>query len=827
MNIQKSASLLIISFLLSAIARGQFPQTALPAPSTAVTDGALSLRINPAGLAVSRAPELFLLSYSSSGRWERNGAVFASVWRLGFGAEFIDQASLRYNRYSLGSGFHLGCGLTFGFSHSWFRHLDAKGGWNLGLRFRPYEFVSLGFTGENLNSPRSRAIIPEDSGNLPGACPAPVEGKFKPRYNFGLALRPFGERFTVSVDASLMDDPVHDYGDSLDWTIRADLEPLRGIGVTFDYKPEAKYLGAGLSISFAHLRAAAHNYSDRGGSRIGSVHLLHFSMDRMRSFADPAGTTIVDAELSGPIVEEPEPRSLISSEHPSLKHILKSIRELENDDRVGGLALSLGKLDCGMATVQEIRAALVRFCESGKILVVYSEYLGNKEYYLASAADVIYMPPAGFLNLTGLAMEVAFLKGTLDKLGIVAEMENFGEYKSASETLTREGMSQAHREELNAVLDELYLDFKAVIISGRGMEAEDFEQLVNNGPYSAQTAFEAGLIDSILYPDQLEEALKSQWGNNFKLAEGEDYWKYKDYIYEWGNPLSKRIAIIYADGVIISGRSGYGLIQGKFIGAETLTEAIRLARENDRVKAIVMRVNSPGGDGVASDQVWREVKRTVSGKERKPFIVSMGDVAASGGYYISCIADTIVADPSTITGSIGVVSGKFDFSGLYEKIGLNYEIIKRGQRADFLSASKGWSQEEREHHRKMVNDFYRQFIERVSEGRNMPIDEVEKIAKGRIWTGEQAWELGLVDEIGTFNDAIQIAMGAAGFQPGEGALFEFYPKYPWMDLKAAANTMLRSQFNPDALEFAGEVNRSIILYNGRILYLMPYEARIE
>ncbi len=825
-NFVKTASAVFTAFL-TMTAWGQIPQIGTPAPSVAVSDNALSVRVNPAGLAMERAPEVFLLSYSRSGSFERNGAFYGSFRRFGLGAEFVDEGPFRYNRYFLGAGISLGYGLEIGFSYNWYRHLAIKSGWNLGLMFRPYEYVSFGILAENLNSPRAKVGIPSDIEPLANAIPAPVEGRVKPRYNFGLALRPAGERFTLSADASLIEDPAHSYGDSLDWTLRAGLGLTQGVNVTLDFKPESKYFGAGLDLSFSHIGAGIHNYSDRGGGGTGSVYQFHYSWDRRQSLADPEGSLFVESEFSGPIVEEPVPEFFFGAPHPSLQRVTKALRELETDDRVGGLILRLGALDCGMAVIQELRGTLVRFQESGKILIVHSEFLGNKEYYLASAADQIYMSPSGFLNLTGLAFEVTFIKGTLDKLGIVAELENIGDYKSAAENLTREGMSQAHREELDAALESLFDEFTSAIALDRGLKPEELGKLIDGGPYSAGEALNQGLIDSILFPDQLEEEIIPLYDDASVLVRYGDYRKYEEYGTDWGNPLSKRIAVIFADGTIVGGRSSYGFFQGKMVGAETLTDAIREARENPMVKAIVMRVNSPGGDGAASDLIWREVQRTVRGAVRKPFIVSMGSVAASGGYYISCAADTIVADPATITGSIGVVSGKFDLSGFYEKIGFSREVVKKGERADFFSSARGWSAEEREHHRKMAREFYQRFIERVSEGRDLAPEQVEEVAQGRIWTGEQAWEMGLVDEIGSFSDAVQIAMGAAGFELGESALFEFYPKYPWMDFKLKSGPELRSQLNDDLWKIAGEVKRYSDLYDGKVLYLMPYEMKIE
>ena len=388
-------------------------------------------------------------------------------------------------------------------------------------------------------------------------------------------------------------------------------------------------------------------------------------------------------------------------------------------------------------------------------------------------------------------------------------------------------MSQAHRQANSEALNSLFKDFTAEILYSRGYEENEIIEIINNGPYTAAQANEVGLIDTTVYPDELEDILKERFDEKAKLVKFGNYWVRSEYEYSWGNPFLKQIAIIYATGVIVQGESGGDLLFGRQVGAETLIRAIRQAREDSMVSAIVLRVNSPGGDGLASDLVWREIKKTVSGDNRKPFIVSMGDVAASGGYYISCIADTIIADPGTITGSIGVISGKFDFSGFYDKIGITKEIIKKGERADYLSSSRGWSEEERELIRKTAEEFYRQFLERVAEGRNMNYEEVDEIAQGRIWTGEQAWELGLVDDIGTFDHALQVAMLMGGLQPGERAVFKYFPEDHWYSISNVFDWNFRQGFDSEILNFIQKTENSMELLDGRVLYLMPYKPEIR
>jgi protease-4 len=819
---------ILLTLISSRLLVGQtIPEISLPSTSTAVTDDALSLRSNPAGLGVKRGPEIFLLSYSRNGGFERNGAFFTRLLGIGLGAEFVDEAPVRYNRYYLGTGFDLGMGIKFGFAYNWVKHLDLDGGWNAGLLFRPNEKWSLGLTAINLNTPRLYSPVPANGEAVINGSLNTVQGKIYPRYNIGVGLRPVEEKLTLSVDVSFLKDEFHDYGDSLDLTLRAEYEPFAGLYLNLEDKPQARYWGGGIKFALPDIGVQTYGIMNKSDGTMGSTYLVHLSSNPMRSFTIPEGQIYVQAEISGPIVEEENPWNPFAVKNPSLRRVVRAIELLQEDPGVGGLILRLGLLDCGYATVQELRAALSKFREAGKRLYIYADFCDNKEYYLASVADKIYMCPAGFLNLTGLSLQTVFVKGTLDKLGIVAEVEQIGEYKSAGDMLTREGMSQAHRKAESELLNSLYSDFTQTISQGRGISPDSLKTIIDRGPFTSSQAYTAGLVDSLLYLDELEDLIKNKAGRKNRLVEGKDYWRYGEYETSWGAPFLKHIAIIYVSGLIVSGDSGSDFLLGEMVGAETICQALKEAREDPLVKAIVMRIDSPGGDGMASDLIWREMKKTVSGEKRKPIIVSMGDVAASGGYYVACMADTIVADAGTITGSIGVVSGKFDFSRLYQKLGLNFEIIKQGEHSDFFTTTRSWTREEREQDRRIVEEFYADFINRVSQGRGMSEEQVKAVAEGRVWSGQQALEKGLVDEIGTMNDAIQMAMVSAGVQPGERAAFSFYSKKQWLNFDYWFNTYLENRVSPRTLKMARELNQLSEIYDGKILFIMPENIEVK
>lgn len=309
-------------------------------------------------------------------------------------------------------------------------------------------------------------------------------------------------------------------------------------------------------------------------------------------------------------------------------------------------------MTAGWGKIQELREALLDFKQSHKEVIFFMELGGNKEYYLASSGDKIVMLPTGYLSLTGISAEITFVKHTLEKLGIEADLVHVGDYKSASDLLTRDSMSQAHLEMENWLLDDLYEQMTSQIASSRGISQQDLKSKIDQGPYTAREAKEKGLIDDVAFYDQIDEIIKAQTGSKPHKSGFKTYAEEKDYRYSWEIP--QRIAVIFATGFIQSGSSGSNLFLGNMMGSETIARAIKRAREDVTIKAIVFRIDSPGGSGMASDVIWREIILT---KGKKPFIVSMSDVAASGGYFIACPGDVILADPGTITGSIGVISG--------------------------------------------------------------------------------------------------------------------------------------------------------------------------
>src|ERR1044071_9683511 len=461
----------------------------------------------------------------------------------------------------------------------------------------------------------------------------------------------------------------------------------------------------------------------------------------------------------------------------SLANLLLQLRKAKADKRVSAVLLDVGRLGGGWAKADEIREAVADFRKSGKPIYAYMEFGGDKEYYVATAAERIYVPPIGDLFVNGLAAEAMHFKGSFDKLGIYWDSYQIEKYKTAPESFTREDMSEGERETLNSLLDEIYNRYRTQIAEARRKSVEDIRALVDNAPHNAPAALEAGLIDGALYREEVEKELKKRLG----YKEDEKLRKVSMAEYRRVTPQSlgldqgEAVAVIFASGTIEPGRSNDGSFGGdQTIGSDTVVKAVNDARDNKDVKAIVLRVDSPGGVTYPSDLIWKAVEEA---KKKKPVVVSMSDLAASGGYYISTGADKIVAEPLTLTGSIGVYAYKPVVKGFYDWVGVTREYLTRGKNAGLYREDQKFTKEEREKFEGSMRNFYwNQFLPKVAEGRKFQnVEAVHEIARGRVWTGAQGKEKGLVDEFGGLDRAVEVAKELAKIPADKGVRRVVYP----------------------------------------------------
>jgi protease-4 len=419
--------------------------------------------------------------------------------------------------------------------------------------------------------------------------------------------------------------------------------------------------------------------------------------------------------------------------------------------------------------VQEIRDAVLDFRKSGKRISAYLEYAGEREYYLATAAEKIYLVPTSSLDVAGIATYEVFLKGTLDKIGAQADFEKIGDYKTAPNQLTQTTFTPPHREMTESLTRDMYEQLVRGIAESRKKKVEDVRALIDEGPFLARNAHKAGLVDVLAYEDQLDDhGAVSTSGT----VEGESYGRTRRRVAARGAP---RVAVVYVSGIINSGDSGFDPLNGDVAGSIGLVKAIRSARADDNVRAIVVRIDSPGGSSIASDVIWRELTVTKNEKPSRPLVASMSDLAASGGYYVAMAAPQIVAQPATLTGSIGIYGGKFITGGTYDKLGANIESVIIGRNAGIESPERPFTDSERQKLREQIRDFYDGFVQKVAASRKMSVERVNQLAQGRVWTGAQARENGLVDALGGLDRAIAVAKEKAGISPETEVEVVTYP----------------------------------------------------
>ncbi len=465
------------------------------------------------------------------------------------------------------------------------------------------------------------------------------------------------------------------------------------------------------------------------------------------------------------------------AETNSLTNLLLQLRKAKADKRVGAVLLDIGSLGAGWAKSEEIRDAVADFRKSGKPVYAYMEYGTDKEYFVATSAERVYVAPIGDLFVNGLAAEAMHFRGSFDKLGIYWDSYQIGKYKTAPEQFTRKDMSDGEKETLNALLDGIYGRYVSVIAEARHKSEADVLAFVDDAPHNAVVAQEAGFIDGALYREDVENELKKRLG----YKQDEKLHKISTAEYRRINPESlglnegETIAVVFASGAIGSGSSSDGSMGGEqMVGSDTVVKAINDARDNKDVKAIVLRVDSPGGVTYPSDLIWKAVEEA---KKKKPVVVSMSDLAASGGYYISTGANKIVAEPLTLTGSIGVFAYKPVVKGFYDWIGVSSQYVMRGKNAGIFRETEPFTPDERKKFQGNMDDFYwKQFLPKVQEGRHFPdIEAVNNVAQGRVWTGAQAKERGLVDEFGGLDRAVEVAKELAKIPANKGVRRVVYP----------------------------------------------------
>lgn len=491
--------------------------------------------------------------------------------------------------------------------------------------------------------------------------------------------------------------------------------------------------------------------------------------------------TILEVDLTRRLHEQPPDNpvtGLLLAKAPTVRDVVEALHRAATDSRVVALIARIGASGIGLAQIQELRDAVLAFRDKGKRAVAYAASFGefdpgNGAYYLATAFDTIYLQPSGDVGLTGLIAETPFLRGTLDKLALVPRLDHRQEYKSFMNTLTERHYTAPHREATQRILESQFAQIVQGIATARGLYAGAVRSLIDRGPFLGSEALQAQLIDALAYRDEVYTRVKSQAGVQAQLL------SLPRYLARAGRPYATgdTIALIYGVGIVKLGESDFDpLLDGPTMGAETVTAAFRAAIEDPDVKAILFRIDSPGGSYVASDAIWRE---TIRAREAgKPLIVSMGDVAGSGGYFVAMAASKIVAQPGTITGSIGVLGGKMVTTGFWDKLGLSWDEVHTSANATIWSSTQDYTTQQWRRIGDWLDRVYDDFTTKVAAGRQLPKERVLEVAKGRIWTGVDAKERGLVDELGGFPVALRLTREAIGLPPEAPIHLKLFPAHP-------------------------------------------------
>ena len=784
----------------------------LPPLSVAHSSGPASLGINPAGLAFSPALDLLFVheqALPNLADHPNQGAdgLFVKFSDIGFGLQWVrphpDESRWDYLKYSLAVPMVLGnhwlaLGLGVEILDPLQVNENASLDLMLGALIQPWRYLSIGVVGRNLIG-------------------AEILGQKADRaLDVGLAARPLWfapERLTLAVDTRLrnLDSPPVRFTseiaimNGISAYASADLDGRTQFGLTLDLQK----IGLGSFVGLGQDSAQV----DRllVSARLSSENHPGFILSHKQTAEYRIGRDLA--------VDETEAAELFHR-RPTLLELQRSLLLAGDDPRIDSILIKVDDVDLSWATAQELRDTLTRVKQRGKKIFFHLQAADNTTTYLAALGDAIYLTPATIVDVSGPKMEVNFLGKTLELLGARAEYQRVGKYKSAVEKLASDGSSEPNREMLNSLVDEMADQMFDALAEGRKIPRPEIEKLVDRGILLPEEAKKARLVDEIVHFDDLEPILEKTLGH--ALQRRADYAAERWVHPRWGKRAT--IAVVHATGTITSGT---GMFEDT-MDANQIAGILNDLREADDVDAVVLRVDSPGGSGSASELIWQEMAKL---RKVKPVIVSMGNLAASGGYYISAPADAIVANPLTLTGSIGVFSLQFDLSKLYEKIGLHHEVFKRGKLADVWGLHRGRTPEEKEILEKVTQGFYREFLGRVSAGRKMAEDKVDAVGQGRVWTGRQAKGLGLVDELGGLPTAIAKAKQKLGLAAEQEIRIVHLPSASWfpLNLMRLAGVSAREDF-PIPLEWKESYVDLLRLYHlaqEPSLALMPFRLSLK
>ncbi len=789
---------------------------ALPPTGVALADEAWAPQVNPAGLGPLKGLHLvYGHEYDQAGshahRALSGDALFAALsfghLRLGFALQWVDPAatdfeverpSYRKSSYTLAfGGERLSLGASLHTFETRLAALDDLTSWDLGLLLRPTSWLSLGAAARDLNRPS-------------------LAGEALPRrFDLGLGLRPFGasDRFTLGLDWLFDED--EGFGDGA-FSSSLAVEPVSGVTLLagFQATPRIKEkiarLGIGLDFENVGSRVVM-AVSDQ--SEQSSLLQLRLSTENYRSLRELKPGRMVELDLERELSSQPDLAALLRGAVPAdpLPALLAKLTRVASDSSIDGLLLRIRSMGLGLARAEELHSALLRVRSAGKRVVALLEEGGDAEYLVACAAEKVVAPPYGSLRLDGLSATGLYLARGLESLGIRAEVVRIGAYKNAPDTFARGEMSEEERQQLSAYLASAFGREAALIAKARGKEEAQVRQLVERALFTAEEAEREGLVDARAYGDELDAVIERLLERKVALT---SFPEQVDVPRQWNR--GPRVALMNIRGTIVDGESSRSPFGGESTGAASAVEQLKrlehLAKER-AIAALVVRVDSGGGSASASEAIARAIERV---KEHVPVVVSMGEVAGSGGYLVATAGSEILAQPETLTGSIGIFAMKLELSGLLAKLKVGSETLRQGEHADLFSPLRSWSEAERAALQQNIGAFYGQFVARVAKSRGLTREQVEALGEGRIFSGAAAKENGLVDRLGGLHEAIARARELARLSPTEGEVLQL-PSYKGGPIRALSMAM-RSE---EALALAPLVRAAT---GGQGLSLLELEA---
>ncbi len=801
------ALLLILIMTSSGLAGEKYPFLIYPhAPrSVATAWGAEKFYFNPAALRSNMSAQLgYYHSFKDSTFNGDNAVIFS---RSGFGAAYHNLTLLNnpgVSSWSLGLAAGQTRDFLIGGSYTFYK-TDLQGYdnahfWKVGILMQPPKNFSIGLVADNINGMK-------------------FEGdRTDVEYTLGIGYRPFGKELTLAADYGFYSGEKFKDGHLTGF---AEIRLKEGLWISGHVDEDGAF-GAGLSFAFGSTHTRGYTVFDKNTEMShGTIEYNIFADKKENAALAPKHD--VRLNLSGGFPEDTHGGYLWVNPPRTFTEMIVGVRKIANDPHVTSLSLYIDSPGLGWAQLEELRDEIKRLKSRGKIVTAFLAPLsGTGSYYLASAADRIAMQKVDAISLTGLLGTVTYYTGTLDKLGIEAELEYIGKYKSMAYTLTRDSISPYHAEQVNDLLDDIYDEVISAIASARNIDRDSLTGIIDNAPVPSIEAKELGLIDAVMYPDEFSEWARESGNSNRQSG----FWSYiqtDDQSPDWGEPY--KIAVVPVTGPMVYGESHTSLWDGQSTGSDVIVGAIRRARNTPHVRALVLRVNTPGGEVLGGEAIYRELQRT---RDKMPVIVSMSNVAASGGYYISAASDSIFSDRTTVTGSIGVIFGKAVFEELRDKIGLSTFHFKRGENSDIYSASSHYTESQRAEVRRQVELIYENFINLVADNRNMSYEAVDSLARGRTYSGLRAHRAHLVDEIGGIGDAIDAAIRSSGIDHERTEVVVFptrgYFTFPTLDPIALAQGAI------SLLVGDSDLNTLSSFRLGRLrgLFLLPpYELEIR